>query len=517
MGLTHETIDFSIKPGVLIDISAPSNGPSTEGVFLHYPRFRAAYTFSRGEYRAVFYPDEIESYVYGEEMPYVGELTLIALSPFVYFSPQDINGTKLQFDCRSKYLDSNFSVYQLFRPKTDEPAEYSWDNPGGISWSYFPKTPDNCLPNNPDVHVEVEFSSFYQSRFVHKEDIRLSGVQADNDINSQNDHTAYFNFPIPECGPMDLQVEYQLPLQNGQTRWYPLNTNFFTSASNGDLVGETGRIDVFDVAEMSNCYNTYPGDLKYNPCANYFPDPEGYIGFVDLSIFSSIYWWGDGEKDLPSGFFNVTIDGEICQVDDLEECSGFFINSEVSWDAATIQFNLPGVGSEDVVWVPSETFVDRSVWTKVPGSLDDYGLVMLGPVASGRTPIGQILVSGNKSQNFFEIVGSDFHFHSDSPSGPNSDPSEIKTQVLSVSPNPFNPSTNISLFIDNPGSAELAVYSIDGRLVKVLKKGMFESGEHNLVWEGVDERGQRVPSGSYFYLFSSPDGVQSTGKMTLLK
>lgn len=73
--------------------------------------------------------------------------------------------------------------------------------------------------------------------------------------------------------------------------------------------------------------------------------------------------------------------------------------------------------------------------------------------------------------------------------------------VASNYPNPFNPSTRISL---NAGDVELGspvvvqVYDAQGRLVRNLHRGSLERRIMELEWNGTDDAGRAVPSGVYF-------------------
>ena len=94
---------------------------------------------------------------------------------------------------------------------------------------------------------------------------------------------------------------------------------------------------------------------------------------------------------------------------------------------------------------------------------------------------------------------------------------DVNDLVVSVSsidhiyPNPFNPETNISFIIEEPGMVNLAVYNIRGQLVKTLVSGNLERGDHNITWKADDQ-----PSGIYLFRLKSSDGV-SAGKAMLLK
>lgn len=83
-------------------------------------------------------------------------------------------------------------------------------------------------------------------------------------------------------------------------------------------------------------------------------------------------------------------------------------------------------------------------------------------------------------------------------------------------PNPFNPRTKISFVLPVAGEARLAVYDVDGRLVRTLAGGWLEAGERTVTWDGDDDRGGRVASGLYFCRLRVGERTL-VRKMTLLK
>lgn len=68
---------------------------------------------------------------------------------------------------------------------------------------------------------------------------------------------------------------------------------------------------------------------------------------------------------------------------------------------------------------------------------------------------------------------------------------------VSIYPNPFNPQTTIRYSLINTNSALIELYNIKGQRVRAFDLGKQERGIHNLVWDGTDERGNRVASGLY--------------------
>ena len=62
----------------------------------------------------------------------------------------------------------------------------------------------------------------------------------------------------------------------------------------------------------------------------------------------------------------------------------------------------------------------------------------------------------------------------------------------------------------------LAVYDITGRLVKTLVDESQKSGVYRIQWAGLDDAGERVPSGIYFYRLKV-GGKTETKKVVLLR
>jgi len=83
-------------------------------------------------------------------------------------------------------------------------------------------------------------------------------------------------------------------------------------------------------------------------------------------------------------------------------------------------------------------------------------------------------------------------------------------------PNPFNPKTEILFGLPDDGHVTLEVYDIMGRRVKTLVNGDLRAGNHKIIWDGANDRGEPVSSGMYFYKLSQKENV-ITKKMMLLK
>ena len=82
-------------------------------------------------------------------------------------------------------------------------------------------------------------------------------------------------------------------------------------------------------------------------------------------------------------------------------------------------------------------------------------------------------------------------------------------------PNPWSASTAIGFTLAAPAHTQLAIYDVGGRLVRTLFDASVESGRHETGWDGIDDRGARVPSGIYLYRLTTGE-VALTRRMILL-
>ena len=65
---------------------------------------------------------------------------------------------------------------------------------------------------------------------------------------------------------------------------------------------------------------------------------------------------------------------------------------------------------------------------------------------------------------------------------------------------------------------EVRVYDVTGRLMRTLADRPFSPGEHAIRWDGIDDRGQRVPHGVYFTQTRFLDsGYRDTRKLVVLR
>ncbi|MCB5270256.1 MAG: T9SS type A sorting domain-containing protein [Candidatus Cloacimonetes bacterium] len=90
------------------------------------------------------------------------------------------------------------------------------------------------------------------------------------------------------------------------------------------------------------------------------------------------------------------------------------------------------------------------------------------------------------------------------------------TGIKSVFPNPFNPSTTITIGLTKAADVNMEIYNVKGELVRKLASGRKNEGTHNILWNGLSDSGQACGSG--IYILKLKAGSETTqAKLTLLK
>lgn len=115
-------------------------------------------------------------------------------------------------------------------------------------------------------------------------------------------------------------------------------------------------------------------------------------------------------------------------------------------------------------------------------------------------------------------------FNTPTPGMPNPDPAtpavdDVAPSVLSINgvyPNPFNPSTTIGFALPQSGEVGVQIFSLDGRLVRTINAGVFDSGPQQILFNGLDDYGHPLASGTWFAKVSC-GSASDVVKMMLVK
>ncbi|MDZ7315892.1 MAG: T9SS type A sorting domain-containing protein [candidate division KSB1 bacterium] len=88
--------------------------------------------------------------------------------------------------------------------------------------------------------------------------------------------------------------------------------------------------------------------------------------------------------------------------------------------------------------------------------------------------------------------------------------------LLPTYPNPFNSTTVIPYRLLENGAVRIEINDLLGRRIRRLIDEEQTAGEHRVVWNGRDDRGQEVPPGVYFCIMRFKD-KESLQRMILIR
>jgi hypothetical protein len=219
------------------------------------------------------------------------------------------------------------------------------------------------------------------------------------------------------------------------------------------------------------------------------------------------FTYGEDEYDLPNPMVDSYVDLFINNMSWIgkEDVNGNIV--ETPYFAADIR-SLPNMNDAQI-WNVSG--VAHNVTGDVEltwnmDEIDDSYLVHLQ--VSGRTydlrEESSVIVSQDELSNMNILIGS---------GSMGIEIVEIP-EIFSLSsayPNPFNPTTNMTLGLDSDGQVSMMVYNLVGQVVDVLVDGYMNAGYHNVTWDAAN-----VPSGVYIVKVTTGSNT-SIQKVMLMK
>jgi hypothetical protein len=159
-------------------------------------------------------------------------------------------------------------------------------------------------------------------------------------------------------------------------------------------------------------------------------------------------------------------------------------------------------------------FRQFTVYGSSLGRLDDSATVV------AQTTNNSVDIAG-LAYPYLLVTSSDIHDNESAASGTSAlsgvEISPVACLRLHANtPNPFNPRTTIAYDLPRAGHARLDIYDAGGKLVRRLVDADLAAGRHEAAWDGRNDDGGDVASGTYLVLFASGDGALRR-KMTLLR
>ncbi len=234
--------------------------------------------------------------------------------------------------------------------------------------------------------------------------------------------------------------------------------------------------------------------------------PAGAMGDASYAVGSG-FWYGAGVSstvDVTVSFF----EGEI---------AGFAVKLKWDFSAAIVSGGINVYRAEAEAATSHRTLSDDAMDDVAKaGAADDAFARLNGgllPAGDARSYIDETAVPGRSYLYRIGVV--DGERESMSAVIRLSIPPRPMTLFQNY-PNPFNPSTTIRCFLPSDGPAKLVIYDVQGRKVAVLLDGWAKAGNLSVVWNGTNDRGNRVASGVYYYRLDAMKKVV-TKKLVVLR
>jgi hypothetical protein len=268
--------------------------------------------------------------------------------------------------------------------------------------------------------------------------------------------------------------------------------------------------------------------LPENPVIDIHPHPGGY----SYEEWNTIDAWQTTVEPASAGaqhaFLNVLFvtdssDTTTPTVSLVESQWGNMVGAEIndaggSHIAMFVNASRYALPVADVVYdVTSNEGCEHTLFGLVPDGNYD---VQIEPVELGTRVTVSITSQGSGIRS--SSAGT-LHFATSAPLNKAPDPAGITPGVaqnhlalLQNQPNPFNPTTRITMHLPTQCQVNLSIYDASGALIRTLIDDVLPAGSRSVVWDGRNQKGSEVGSGVYFYRLSSSAGV-ITRKMVLLK
>lgn len=378
------------------------------------------------------------------------------------------------------------SFGNLMVDQVSEPVEITITNTGSVTISII----EAYLDGSDTAEFVLEDANVYPAVLAPNEEISFSvsfspsstGLkEAYVEFEAADDLTSVF-YQINLSGTGVL-LNPPLNLEATIINWHDIELNWDAPATG---VGSRGRTLLG--------YYVYRNDVQISPDTpisdSFYMDPSVPAGDYD---YYTIAVYSDGYSS-PSNIAEISVLGPLPDVEMSPEPGEYQQQVEVTLslpdtiDGVTVFYTLDGTEpSDDSIVYEQPVVITETTTLKAVAYKQGWET---GGVASGE----YIIVTSAEDTTL----------------------PQFSTTLKQNHPNPFNPDTSIGFYLAETGRVELSVYNVKGERVKTLINDLLPSGEHKVIWSGVDENGRDMPSGVYFYRMRTTKHDQIR-KMVMIK
>jgi hypothetical protein len=329
----------------------------------------------------------------------------------------------------------------------------------------------------------------------------------------------------PPCSPSDICVRLNGGLlgvvDSLRVRGYDLTND--------------GKVGVSDLVPFGTSYNKNLGQAGFNPCCDYNGDDK--CSLTDLS------YWGmhnghahdDGStyytsrRSLPSGM-DMVLRRESGSTQIVSGTVRITVCLERAFNLSAAAIGLD-IRESSLRFLGWETSGDFGGTVMVTPLIDDTGMILIGIVdmegiTSNSVQIGTLVFSADDGAAdttpesmrlaFGEVLDTKGRIMSVGSFAVEEGEPGLRNLLSANHPNPFNPSTTIEYSIADDSPVSMAIYNINGQLIRTLVREFQRNGTYSVIWDGKNSDGRSVESGVYFCRIVAGSFKQSK-KLILLR
>jgi len=89
-------------------------------------------------------------------------------------------------------------------------------------------------------------------------------------------------------------------------------------------------------------------------------------------------------------------------------------------------------------------------------------------------------------------------------------------ELIVIQPTPLTFPAEIHYSLPEKTQISLKVYDVSGKLITTIEEGIKESGRYSILWDGIDNKGTKLPTGSYFVTLRTEKHTQ-TKKLVIVR
>ncbi len=236
-------------------------------------------------------------------------------------------------------------------------------------------------------------------------------------------------------------------------------------------------------------------------------------GTAEIGTEKAIHLVHFGEETITTDFFgtNVGYDGNVLAMtkyDDIPQNILMTYTKNVTYGAVTLISSDTSISMGlNIDATSADGYVDEACTVafftgNAPSSVTGGTLISFDQ--------GVSTISFSEEGNFtIDVVWSLNYAVNPEPSQNNYD--------ISVYPNPFNQTNEISFTLSVPQDVKIEVFNIRGQKIATLTDEDYAIGSHSITWDGKNEIGKYVANGTYFYKIYFDKGDTILRKVNILK